>query len=333
MALSQDIAQQLADAYGSGDIGAVNSLLGSGISAEDVRSFWNFDDAGMAALTNAGVQFASPPAAETDYFAQQFAPDIYTGGLSAITGNNNSVLEDTSNNSYVNYDSNANTGGLTQAASVNTPNYDQIIQNAYGTIGRSGVGEDTSQIDQGGYNHFLNMLQTGAVKPEDFGTVFSGAVDRYITDNPNDRYTQYVNNYRGVTGANTDTTTAADTTAADTTVADTTVADTAGGLDTLSTNNNNQLSGIILGGDSWLAGDDFTKIANTEFGQNVTNTAVGGQTTSDVLNQLNHYDQFLKSLLNLLVFSMDYIEVFRYLNKTKNKLLERKYYDLSISIC
>jgi len=119
--------------------------------------------------------------------------------LSAVTSGQNAVLENTSNNYYGDYDSNtntgANTGALAQASTVTAPNYDQIIQNAYGTIGRTGVGEGTNQIDQGGYNHFLNMLQTGVVKPEEFSNVFSGAVDRYIADNPDDAYTKYVQGY------------------------------------------------------------------------------------------------------------------------------------------
>lgn len=49
----------------------------------------------------------------------------------------------------------------------------------------------------------------------------------------------------------------------------------------------NQLGGVILAGASWMAGDEKTNLANQAFGQNVTNTAVGGQKTSDVLNQLN----------------------------------------------
>ena len=85
------------------------------------------------------------------------------------------------------------------------PDYKQIVLDAYGTIGRTGVGEDASQVDQGGLNHFLNMLQTGAVKPEEFSNVFSGAVDRYVAENPNDKYTQYVNNYLGNKAANADT--------------------------------------------------------------------------------------------------------------------------------
>ena len=58
-----------------------------------------------------------------------------------------------------------------------------------------------------------------------------------------------------------------------------------------STTPNNQLSGVILAGASWMAGDEKTDLANQAFGQNVTNTAVGGQKTSDVLNQLNVFER------------------------------------------
>ena len=53
----------------------------------------------------------------------------------------------------------------------------------------------------------------------------------------------------------------------------------------------NQLSGVILAGASWMAGDEKTKLAEEIFGQPVTNTAVGGQQTSDVLNQLNVFER------------------------------------------
>ena len=53
----------------------------------------------------------------------------------------------------------------------------------------------------------------------------------------------------------------------------------------------NQLSGVILAGASWMAGDEKTKLAEEIFGQPVTNTAVGGQKTSDVLNQLNVFER------------------------------------------
>jgi hypothetical protein len=53
----------------------------------------------------------------------------------------------------------------------------------------------------------------------------------------------------------------------------------------------NQLSGVILAGASWMAGDENTQLATEIFGQPVTNTAVGGQKTSDVLNQLNIFER------------------------------------------
>jgi hypothetical protein len=60
MALSQDVARQLENAYGAGDIGAVNSILSSGVSAQDVASYWGFGDAEMSGLGALGIQFASP---------------------------------------------------------------------------------------------------------------------------------------------------------------------------------------------------------------------------------------------------------------------------------
>jgi hypothetical protein len=73
-----------------------------------------------------------------------------------------------------------------------------MVRAAYATIGRSGIGGATNQIDQAGYDNFVNALQTGAIKPADFASTFQGAVDRYITDNPNDPYTKYVQGYLGL---------------------------------------------------------------------------------------------------------------------------------------
>jgi hypothetical protein len=53
--------------------------------------------------------------------------------------------------------------------------------------------------------------------------------------------------------------------------------------------NNNVLGGIILGGDSFLSGDKAVNDIAAQTGQVVTNTAIGGQTSSDVLNQLNTF--------------------------------------------
>jgi hypothetical protein len=54
--------------------------------------------------------------------------------------------------------------------------------------------------------------------------------------------------------------------------------------------NNNVLGGIILGGDSFLSGDKAVNDIAAQTGQVVTNTAIGGQTSSDVLNQLDTFN-------------------------------------------
>jgi len=51
----------------------------------------------------------------------------------------------------------------------------------------------------------------------------------------------------------------------------------------------NVLGGTILAGDSWLAGQDKTALAEQAFGQPVSNVAVGGFKTDDALNQLNNF--------------------------------------------
>jgi hypothetical protein len=53
----------------------------------------------------------------------------------------------------------------------------------------------------------------------------------------------------------------------------------------------NELGGVILSGASWMAGDEKTRLAKQLFGEDVTNTAIGGQKTSDVLNQLNAFER------------------------------------------
>ena len=61
MALSQETAQSLADAYGSGDIAKVNQIIGSqNVGSQDVASFWNFTPEQMADLGSKGVSFAQP---------------------------------------------------------------------------------------------------------------------------------------------------------------------------------------------------------------------------------------------------------------------------------
>ena len=99
------------------------------------------------------------------------------------------------------------------AVTLNTPDYEQIVRNAYGSIGRTGIGSEASNIDQASLDYWINTLKTGASTPEAFNRNFQTAVADYITTNPNDQYSQYVKNYLGVS----DTTATTPTTVATTT--------------------------------------------------------------------------------------------------------------------
>ncbi len=54
-------------------------------------------------------------------------------------------------------------------------NYSDIVTKAYADIGRSGFGEKTSNIDQGGFDYWTGQLSSGAISPDQFKNVFLGA--------------------------------------------------------------------------------------------------------------------------------------------------------------
>jgi hypothetical protein len=78
----------------------------------------------------------------------------------------------------------------------NSALYRDLVTQAYGGIGRKGFGTDVKNIDQGGYDFWLNALQTGALTPETFGSSFNRAVGQYVTENPTNAQTQYVQAYK-----------------------------------------------------------------------------------------------------------------------------------------
>jgi hypothetical protein len=84
MALDQNTAEALAQAYNRGDFDQVNNLLGGGgISAQDVQSYFNFDNSQMADLGASGINFAAPPApvytpaAPTPVYEPVYEPAVY----------------------------------------------------------------------------------------------------------------------------------------------------------------------------------------------------------------------------------------------------------------
>jgi hypothetical protein len=82
--------------------------------------------------------------------------------------------------------------------------YRDILTKAYGGIGRTGFGTDVKQIDQGGYDFWLNAMKSGQYNtngqfdPNKFLTNFNSAVTKYKTEFPNTDLTNYVNQYQPV---------------------------------------------------------------------------------------------------------------------------------------
>jgi len=67
----------------------------------------------------------------------------------------------------------------------------KVVNDLYATIGRTGMGTGTNQIDQGGFNHFKNMLDSG-MTADQVKTEFQKAVNQFLIDRPTDPYSKYV---------------------------------------------------------------------------------------------------------------------------------------------
>lgn len=86
------------------------------------------------------------------------------------------------------------------------PNYSDIVNRAYGSIGRSGIGTGANQIDQAGYDYWLNQLQSGAMSPDQFQRSFTNAAANYTGADAN-KYQSAINLARNLTGSTTGQTT------------------------------------------------------------------------------------------------------------------------------
>jgi hypothetical protein len=84
------------------------------------------------------------------------------------------------------------TGVITGA---DTSAYEQLVRDAYGSIGRTGMGTEASNIDQAGFDGWVQSLQRGESTPEAFQRNFRTAVADYLVRNPNDQYSTYVTDF------------------------------------------------------------------------------------------------------------------------------------------
>jgi hypothetical protein len=88
-------------------------------------------------------------------------------------------------------------------ANAENPMYDALIKSAYSGIGRSGVGSNMGNIDQPGYDYWMNQLNTGAVNPANFTSSFATGAKSYIDQNPDTDTSKYMRGYLGLSPAGT----------------------------------------------------------------------------------------------------------------------------------
>lgn len=155
----------------------------------------------QGALADYAAQQAAFRGYETDYKNRIANTNLYTSPDTAST------FLSTPNYSGIR-GMRANLSDTTSADTTDytNPNFSSMINDAYRSLGRVGIGTDTSNIDQPGYNYWMSQLQAGAnggIAPRDFKNRFKIATNDYIRQKPDDDYTKYIQGYLGILPATT----------------------------------------------------------------------------------------------------------------------------------
>lgn len=83
-----------------------------------------------------------------------------------------------------------------QTSQERTP--ENMVTQAYASIGRGGMGSNANQIDPEGYDYWLNQLKTGQIAPDRFNENFQNTVNKYMKEKPDDRYTSYIKGFNNL---------------------------------------------------------------------------------------------------------------------------------------
>lgn len=115
-----------------------------------------------------------------------------------------------------------NTGDTTPATPAVNPSkpidpkdYSKVINQAYGQIGRTGIGTGANNIDQAGYDYWMNQLNSGTITPDQFNAQFTKEAQAYNAANPKSDVAKLTQpamqsnaDFRSVSGLNKDIATA-----------------------------------------------------------------------------------------------------------------------------
>ena len=80
------------------------------------------------------------------------------------------------------------TGGNNDAA------FRALVEQAYASIGRKGIGKGVNEIDQGGMDFWFKALKDGTLNKDTFMDAFNKSVGQYMQEMPTDPLTKYISN-------------------------------------------------------------------------------------------------------------------------------------------
>lgn len=150
----------------------------------------------QGALADYAAQQAAFKAYETDYKNRIANTNLYTNPGPAST-----FLSTPNYSDIKGMRANLRDTTSPDTTDYTNPNFSSMINDAYGSLGRVGIGTDTSNIDQPGYDYWMNQLRAGAdggIAPRDFKNRFKIATNDYIRQKPDDDYTKYIQGYLGI---------------------------------------------------------------------------------------------------------------------------------------
>ena len=155
----------------------------------------------QGALADYAAQQAAFKGYETDYKNRIANTNFYTSPSTAST-----FLSTPNYSDITGMRANLSDTTSEDTTDYTNPNFSSMINDAYRSLGRVGIGTDTSNIDQTGYDYWMSQLQAGAnggIAPRDFKNQFKIATNDYIRQKPDDDYTKYIQGYLGILPAAT----------------------------------------------------------------------------------------------------------------------------------